>query len=154
MKRVNNDEKPELSRVDLWHMHATVITGNAIQIATNTSQIFNLQTRQNPAANNDYWEQYVWLKKGTYTLSVVYIKTTASAICTLAIIDADAQIQAYGTNLDMYGAAAFNQVFTASVTIPRTSKYNVNGRANSRKAANTTGWDIFITLVTLIRTGD
>ncbi len=59
------------TRAVCWHDEATVLTGNALTTATNTSQPYNVVAYQNTGVNGDSFTQSVFLKAGTYPFSVL-----------------------------------------------------------------------------------
>lgn len=59
------------TRAECWHDEATILVGNALTIAVNTSQPYNDYAYQNAAVNGDSFTQSVFLRAGTYIMSIL-----------------------------------------------------------------------------------
>ena len=134
-------------------MHSDILAGNALEIATNTRQLFNMQVRQNPAANGDQWTQGAYLKAGTWKMFVLHQKLPSGAICELTVHDGT--ISDLIATMDTYAAGGQNnQSFGQVFTIRNSGWHWITGRVTGRNASNTTGWNVFITMISMVRTGD
>lgn len=154
-RRVNSQEQPSETRIELWHFHAIIVAGAAFLVATNASQLFNFLCNQNPQAVNDTWRHPVYLKRGTYTLDLLGVKGSGSGILTLTIESNNQNLPTYSNTFDFYSAGTiFNSRFQdAAVTITQDDLYSVKGVMNTKNAASV-GYTCFLNLISLYRTGD
>jgi hypothetical protein len=154
VKKYDKYLQPEMSRVDLWHIFSSVGQGGAIALSISPSQAWNYFARQSPAALNDWWEQFAYLKAGTYQLRIFYAKGSGGGDLCFNIYNTVGSVNVYSTSLILYDAAPqLNQVHAAAVTIPRDGFYQIRGDACGKQAAST-GYTLNITLISLWRTGD
>jgi hypothetical protein len=97
--------------------------------------------------DGDYQEWFVNLTAGTYTLTVVRHRTTASAIVRFSLD---------GTSLgtaDFYGATAVNIVDTITgITVAADGNYTLRAAADGKNASST-DYQVSIQALSLTRTG-
>lgn len=110
---------------------ATKTVGNAFALTLDALERYGWWQYQNAAANGDSWEKKIFLKAGTYTISVLGLTAPSRGIQEIFIDGVSV-----GT-IDWYnGSLVYNQVKTiASVTVTgdgrHTFKSTVNGKNGS-----------------------
>jgi len=67
-------------RGTLFHHHANVTVGNALQITVSNSSVYCYYAQQNPGASGDTFTQGAFLKAGTYAFDAIGLSNNDSGI--------------------------------------------------------------------------
>lgn len=148
MTVTKNDLTETQTRIDLWHMFATLIAGAAFSLNIDANQAHNHWYRQNPSANNDQWQHTVYLKAGIYDLWLLHLRDPSGGLLDITVhspTDTDT-VQ----TVDFYNAGILrNQISIITFTVQRDGQHWVNGRVNGHTAPSA-GYDCFVTMMALI----
>ncbi len=136
------------THVTLWHDESKTITGNALtnDIASSIStQAYQTQTYQSPAANGDVFEMQPFLiAAGTYTLSVLGILYNNGGIMKWTLDGVNVI-----TGQDWYGVGStFNTIKTGSITIATDGIHTLRGVTTGQNVSSI-GFFIALTKVWL-----
>lgn len=147
------NQQSEQSRVELWHMFATVQAGNAIARTMNASQLFGHYASQTAAAQNDDCYHLAYLKAGTYELRMIYLTSASGGIIDLYVNGEEDNVTHFSWGTDAYSAvAAFSQILVKTVTLTRDQLYRIRMFVPTRNAASG-GYQQNITAIFLWKTG-
>jgi len=135
-------------RATMLHTESIVLNGGAIDFIIDTGQILNGYARQLTPAVQDEWTNGCLLEAGTYTLTLIGSRTSASGILNLYY---------EGTSFvtfDMYRATTeLNYRATASVTFTDSGWQKIDGFVSSKNASSS-GYLMRITAITLRKAAD
>jgi hypothetical protein len=114
------------------HFNAIVKTGNALSMVAEPQQMLNSAPRQSAAADGDNFTYSAFLAAGTYTLSVMGIKSTVSGKLDWYI---DGVIAIIGQ--DWYAAApVYNAIMSLSLTVIGDGYHVVEGKVNGKNGSS------------------
>jgi hypothetical protein len=116
----------------IFHHAALVVVGNPIVVNVDPLQIYNFTARQTAEAINDTFQNVVTLAAGTYTLTVVCAKTSASGIITWYLDE-----NLIGTT-DLYNAATVRNVElqVSGIDIETGGLHQLTGEVGSKNASS------------------
>ncbi|HEY4723983.1 MAG TPA: hypothetical protein VII92_19170 [Anaerolineae bacterium] len=129
------------TRADCWHDESTVISGNALAPTVDAGQTYAHYTYQNASANGDIFTQSVFLRAGSYTLSVLG-ETTANSGLADWYFDGAPIV----TGQDWYSGATVRNVIktSASFTVADDGYHILRGTVNGQNGASG-GFDLKLT---------
>ncbi len=129
------------TRADCWHDESTVISGNALAPTVDAAQTYAHYVYQNASANGNIFTNSVFLRAGTYTLSVLGETTVNSGLADWYFDGAPIV-----SGQDWYsGATARNVVKTsASFTVADDGYHVLRGTVNGQNGASG-GYDLLLT---------
>lgn len=144
---------PAESHIQIWHMYAEVVAGNALARTNNASQLFGHYVSQSAAAQHDHVAHPLYLKAGTWELRMLYLSAPSGAQCALTLTGEEDLIQHFGATVEMWAnPGVFSLIYSTSLTLPRDQLYRLRGRATTKNAASG-GYQMNITSFNLWRTG-
>lgn len=128
------------------------VSNSTLTTYTATSQAFNTYSTQTGAAanNGDTYDWTVMLEKGTYALNILYVKSSAGGRADVTIDGVEVV-----TALEFYASsAAWNQESTTtSIDITYSGRHDIRFTVDG-KHASSSDYSVYLTKITLIRTGD
>ena len=138
------------TRADCWHDESTVISGNALTRTIDAAQTHNLYVYQNASANGDIFTQSMFLRAGTYTLSVLG-ETTANS----GLVDWYFDGAPIVSGQDWYSGATVRNVVkvSASFTVASDGYHVLKGTVNGQNGASG-GYDLKLTKMWLKQAAD
>lgn len=128
---VDTNRMPQ--RATLWHDEATVISGSAISLYQDTTQVYNNTPLQTSHSNGDSFSHSLFLKAGTYTFAVLGVTTTIGGILDWTLD---------GTSIlagqDWYSVADAKNVIktTTGISISTDGYHKLVGTVNGKNASS------------------
>lgn len=132
----------------IFHEESIVLNGGAIDFLVDTGQIFNGYARQTTPAVQDEWTNGCFLRAGTYTMTLIGSRTSASGK-----VDIYYQGISFVT-FDLYRATTeLNYRVTASVTFSDDGWHKIDGVVSSKNASSS-GYLARITAISFRQAND
>lgn len=142
------------TRATLWHDESTVTAGNALATTLTTSQSYNQYSNQNAAANGDAFTQSLWLRAGTYTLSVLGITQNDGGKIDWYLGTSSSSLALVASGQDWYSVATtYNVKQTATITVPEDGYHVLKGVVNGHNAGSA-GYAVRLTKITFAQSAD
>lgn len=124
-------------------------TGGSNLLTIATTQMHNFYVRQSPSENGDIRECFRYMVAGDWNSRLIAIKTVASGKMLPQVQDADGNITVL-TERDLYGSAAFNQVYDDTFTLAVSGLTRLIIGTNGKNASSS-DYDVNVTLWSLWR---
>lgn len=137
-------------RATLWHDEDTVLTGNNLVYTIDTSQAFNFEAEQSPAADGDSFQQGFYLQEGTYTMYVLGRTRSSSGKIDWYLDDT-----LIVSGQDWYSSAGASNVVMSSsgISVVGSGRHILKGVVNGKNGSSS-GYRITITKVWFVPASD